>query len=509
MGISRERRHEGAGEGPDAEYLGRDLLPPRHGKRPATPKGQAITVSWFSTIFVDTLPPFRNTGPGSDSQIGEAKWIRIQPRTLHGVIRTEWLIAGRERPVHISRIHLSAMVVLTVSLMASNALSDRIYWTELTSHSVIRADLVGTNQEVLIEYGGNSPMAIALDEHAGKMYWTSTGEIQRANLDGTEVEPLITGLPSAKGLALDLASGKMYWASVDPTGCINRSNLDGTDTEIVLEQDASWLALDADSDTIYWTTAGAVRRADLNTRNTQSLVESTPGMAFEAIALDVGSGKMYWVESAAQRIRWGNLDGSEVSDCITGLNAPIGLAVDAYHGMIYWTDMGSIHRANLDCTNLEPDVVSYSNWPAGITLQVDCGNGVLDTGETCDVAIPAGNPGTCPTNCNDVNTCTVDSLLDAGTCTVICRYTPITSFIDDDGCCPPGADANADNDCDPACGNGACEEGEEEADCPQDCGRAVPAVSQWGLLSLALSLLAGARIRFGRRQYLRGAPATK
>ena len=47
-----------------------------------------------------------------------------------------------------------------------------------------------------------------------KMYWTdtSTDKIQRANLDGSNVEDLVTtGLDQSRGFALDLINSKMYW----------------------------------------------------------------------------------------------------------------------------------------------------------------------------------------------------------------------------------------------------------------------------------------------------------
>lgn len=46
------------------------------------------------------------------------------------------------------------------------------------------------------------------DENAGKMYWTDEGtnKIQRANLDGSGVEDLVTAIP--RGIALDLGAGK-------------------------------------------------------------------------------------------------------------------------------------------------------------------------------------------------------------------------------------------------------------------------------------------------------------
>ena len=61
---------------------------------------------------------------------------------------------------------------------------------------------------------GSWPIGLALDLAGGKMYWTdyATDKIQRANLDGSGVEDLVTsGLDWPVGIALDLAGGKMYW----------------------------------------------------------------------------------------------------------------------------------------------------------------------------------------------------------------------------------------------------------------------------------------------------------
>ena len=65
------------------------------------------------------------------------------------------------------------------------------------------------------------------------MYWTDgdTGKIQRANLDGSNVEVLVTKLDTPSSLALDVGAGKMYWGAWDKDsrrGKIQRANLNGT-----------------------------------------------------------------------------------------------------------------------------------------------------------------------------------------------------------------------------------------------------------------------------------------
>jgi len=91
-----------------------------------------------------------------------------------------------------------------------------------------------------------------------------------------------------------------------------------------------------------------------------------------------------------------------------------------------------------------------------------CGNGVVDLGETCDTAIPAGTPGACPAgpaDCASHDPCSVDELISAGTCSAICVHAQVVapSKAAPDGCCPPGANAETDSDCPVVCGDGVWE----------------------------------------------------
>jgi hypothetical protein len=118
--------------------------------------------------------------------------------------------------------------------------------------------------------------------------------------------------------------------------------------------------------------------------------------------------------------------------------------------------------------------------PAGCTALTDadcptiCGDGVLETGETCDRAITAGMPDACPATCDDHDACTVD--LASGSvagCTRRCLHRPITGCIDGDGCCPVGCPTETDSDCRAVCGDGRVGGG-ETCDPPATCPAACP-----------------------------------
>jgi hypothetical protein len=94
------------------------------------------------------------------------------------------------------------------------------------------------------------------------------------------------------------------------------------------------------------------------------------------------------------------------------------------------------------------------------TTSPRCGNGRLDPGETCDIAIRAGDLGACPLpSCDDGVACTND-VLSGSACTAYCKHLPNNDIGRADGCCPSGATKSTDPDCSTSCDNGTIEAGE-------------------------------------------------
>ena len=167
-----------------------------------------------------------------------------------------------------------------------------------------------------------------------KMYWTNAGrqdKIQRADIDGTNLEDLVTtGLSEPIDLALDVTEGKMYWTD-QGTDKIQRANLDGSDIEDLVTtgtNDLDRLALDLEGNRMYWTDsrAGKVQRANLDGSDVVDLVTGL-GEA-RGLALDLAGARMFWTENFYDRIQSADLDGSNIRTILTDLVGPTSIALE-------------------------------------------------------------------------------------------------------------------------------------------------------------------------------------
>ena len=237
--------------------------------------------------------------------------------------------------------------------LAVDVASGKLYWTEQTSNKtgkIQRANLDGTNVE-LVKDLTSVPHGIAVDTVNGKLYLTNAwGKIQRLNFDGSNFEPnLITGLDSLGNLVVDVVAGKLYWLeqSGDAAGKIQRANLDGSNVELLraLTSVPRDLALDTTKGRLYLTNSwGKVQRLSFNGSNFQP-------------------------------------------NLIIGLNSPDGIAVDIIGGKLYWTETGGISCADLNGENIQK-VVTDLGMPVDIVLASTLTKAAVASAPAMLVALP-------------------------------------------------------------------------------------------------------------------------
>lgn len=139
------------------------------------------------------------------------------------------------------RINFAANDIENITLVgkptdvALDVLGGKVYWTDADlGTDVWRADLDGSNHELLISNQFTDLSGIALDLVNNKMYLTDqAGSVAWANLDGTGIQTLATGgRPS--GVAVDAINNKFYWTDWEGENNVWQANLDGSNAAAII-----------------------------------------------------------------------------------------------------------------------------------------------------------------------------------------------------------------------------------------------------------------------------------
>jgi len=217
-----------------------------------------------------------------------------------------------------------------------------------------------------------------------RIYWTDqqlnsqTGEIWRADADGASLERLVSGLKSPRGIELDAGSARIYWVD-RADGNLGRANLDGSGQSTAF---CSGLTTPDDlvlgNGNMYWTepTANRIRWSGMGSCNPQTVPIS--GGVNEPIGIALANNKLYWSEFSGGRVKRANVSGGSAETLVTGLNAPLEIALDVDAGYMYIIDSqentpgygGRIVRAPLNGGGFTTIVNNLDN-PRGIALDLD------------------------------------------------------------------------------------------------------------------------------------------
>ncbi|PSR78928.1 low-density lipo protein receptor [Coniella lustricola] len=249
--------------------------------------------------IIDHLPTLPD-GIAVDAAAGHMYWTNMGTslKTASGSIERANLHDGSDRTVIVPAS--SAVGVHTPKQITLAPRTRKLYWCDREGMKVMRANLDGSDVEVLVSTGDANndahradPMrwcvGVAVDEARGFVYWTqkgpskgNQGRILRAPLDlpqgafpaqRWDVEVVFRDLPEPIDLELDDESQTLYWTDRGdpPAGnSLNRAAVGMGGMPQVLAtrlHETIGLALDRDADLVYVTDlAGGVYKVDVKTR---------------------------------------------------------------------------------------------------------------------------------------------------------------------------------------------------------------------------------------------------
>ena len=241
-----------------------------------------------------------------------------------------------------------------------------MYWTDSGTDRIQRANLDGSNVEDLLTTGLSQPEELALDVVAGKMYWVdwSTGKVQRANLDGSRVEDLVTAGPNGPyGLALDISSA----GGQTPVA----ATLVPDPSTVVFENDGKWRAFTVQAGepvVVVANPGGSTPRVE--STGTGAASDECPAEAEKDVERQ--DGEAIYLAGCAAGSASVELRRASDRTLLRTYTFTIEEAPPATPGTgvskMYWTSGGKIQRANRDGSHVEDLVTSGS--PRGLALDM-------------------------------------------------------------------------------------------------------------------------------------------
>ncbi|KAM9189054.1 LOW QUALITY PROTEIN: low-density lipoprotein receptor-related protein 2 [Mergus octosetaceus] len=183
----------------------------------------------------DAMVPIAGVQNGVDVDFDDSEqmiyWVE-NPGEIHRV-RSD----GSNRTVFAPAAVIGAPIGLALDWISAN-----LYYSNPGTQSIEVLKLHGEvmYRKTLITNDGTSrgagmPIGLSVDPARGKLYWTDQGtdsgvpaKVASANMDGTGIETLFTGnLDHVEFITIDIKEQKLYWA-VTSTGVIEKGNVDGT-----------------------------------------------------------------------------------------------------------------------------------------------------------------------------------------------------------------------------------------------------------------------------------------
>jgi sugar lactone lactonase YvrE len=243
-----------------------------------------------------------------------------------------------------------------------------VYWGNQEEHAIEYKPLVGGSKKVLVT-NANKVSDIDIDTKANEIYYNSfdpnLSGIYKAGLDGKNIKQLTKD--KTNGIALDSESETLYWGS-NVFACIFKANLNNLNNPIrfvtersnpfriiINKKDNKFYFLDHNYGDFLFT-------ANFTNGGYSSVVLASSDVYLPSrFEIDTINKKIYWVNYASgfyndnsNAILSANLDGSGIKFLMKYpmVKTPHGIALDGKNQKIYWSDTetSTIHTMNLDGT---------------------------------------------------------------------------------------------------------------------------------------------------------------
>jgi low density lipoprotein receptor-related protein 5/6 len=159
--------------------------------------------------------------------------------------------------------------------LALDLCNGKIYYAESTPANISKANLDGSNIEVVVAGAAGGVEGIAIDVENENIYWVNFGggTIMRSDFDGMNIQTVISGLGGPLKLAKDMSSGQIYFSEFTTTN-VSRVGGDGTGYTVLNNTftNPGGIALDLDNGFIYVANGVGVSRINLDGTGKVNLV---------------------------------------------------------------------------------------------------------------------------------------------------------------------------------------------------------------------------------------------
>jgi hypothetical protein len=269
--------------------------------------------------------------------------------------------------------HFFALMFTVGGFASITAQAQEVFWADTLGRSVYTAGFDGSNPHAILNNLPTEPSAIAVDPLGSKLYVAFDGtvnQVWRTNLDGSGMQVVFDVEDGPDAIALDPAGGKMYLA-IEDSGTIQRANLDGTNVETlqtIANAQFTAMTIDPGRGVLYWldrqnNQGNKVFRASTNGGPIDTLItEPGPGLTFGnlyGLAFDSVNDRVYLLDEDDTIFYQLNLNG-DILERIrpSGAQHPRSVALVPEADQMFWPQTEGVFRSDLFGGSVTPIVSS-------------------------------------------------------------------------------------------------------------------------------------------------------